>query len=58
MVHKVMEEFDELNNIDRRYCCSNYCGVCVNKYGVKCKTSLKFWENKVLISSIDPYGWC
>ena len=53
-----MEEFDELNNIDRRYCCSNYCGVCVNKYGVKCKTSLKFWENKVLISSIDPYGWC
>ena len=29
----------------------------VNKYGVKCGTSLKFWENKGWINKIDPYGW-
>ena len=29
----------------------------VNKYGVKCGTSLRFWENKVWIDKIDPYGW-
>ena len=29
----------------------------MNKYGVKCGTSLRFWENKGWISKIDPYGW-
>ena len=29
----------------------------VNKYGVKCGTSLRFWENKSWINEIDPYGW-
>ena len=29
----------------------------VNKYGVKCGTSLRFWENKGWINEIDPYGW-
>ena len=29
----------------------------VNKYGVKCGTSLKFWENKGWINKIDPYCW-
>ena len=29
----------------------------VNKYGVKCGTSLRFWENKGWINKIDPYGW-
>ena len=28
-----------------------------NKYGVKCGTSLRFWENKGWIHEIDPYGW-
>ena len=28
-----------------------------SKYEVKCATSLRFWENKGSISSIDPYGW-
>ena len=32
-------------------------GVSVNKYGVKCGTSLRFWENKGWIRPIDPYGW-
>ena len=31
--------------------------VNVNKYGVKCKTSLRFWRNKSWINKIDPYGW-
>ena len=29
----------------------------VNKYGVKCGTSLRFWENKGCINKIDLYGW-
>ena len=29
----------------------------MNKYGVKCETSLRFWENKGSINKIDPYGW-
>ena len=51
------EEFDELKNINQKYYCSNYYDVSVNKYGVKCETSLTYWENKRWINSIDPYGW-
>ena len=29
----------------------------VNKYGVKCGSSLRFWGNKGWINKIDPYGW-
>ena len=29
----------------------------VNKYGVKCGASLRFWENKGWINKIDPYSW-
>ena len=39
------KEFDDLKNIDPKYYCSNYYDVIVNKYGVKCGTSLRFWEN-------------
>ena len=46
-----------LKNIDQKYYCSNYYDISVNKYDVKCGTSLKFWENKGWIHSIDPYGW-
>ena len=35
----------------------DYYDVNVNKYGVKCGTSLRFWENKGWINEIDPYGW-
>ena len=38
---KSWKEFDELKNID------------VNKYGVKCGTSLRFWEDKGWINPID-----
>ena len=36
---------------------SNYYDVSFNTYGVKCGTSLRFWENKGWIKDIDPYGW-
>ena len=54
---KLWKEFDELKNIDQKYYCSNYYDINVNKYGVKCGTSLRFCEKKGLINSIDPYGW-
>ena len=54
---KSWKEFDELKNIDQKCYCSNYYDVNVNKYSVKCGTSLRFWKNKGWINSIDPYGW-
>ena len=51
------KEFDQLKNIDQKFYCSDYYDVSVNKYGVKCRTSLRFWENKGWINKIDPYGW-
>ena len=52
-----MERFDELKNIDQKYYCSNHYNASVNKYRVKCETSLRFWENKRWLNSIDPYRW-
>ena len=54
---KSCKEFDGLKNIDQKCYCSNYYDVSVNKCGVKCGTSVKFWENKEWINPIDPYGW-
>ena len=53
---KSWKEFDELKHIDKNCYCSNYYDVNVNKYKDKCGTSLRFWENKGWINSIDPYG--
>ena len=39
------------------YYCSSYYDVSVNKFGVKCETSLRFLENKGWINEMDPYGW-
>ena len=52
-----MEEFSDLKNIDQKYYCSNNYDVSVNRYGVKCGTSLRFWKNKRWINPINPYGW-
>ena len=52
---KSWKEFDQLRNIDAN--CSDYYHISVNKYGVKCRTSLRFWENKGWINEIDSYGW-
>ena len=40
------KEFDQLKNIDAKFYASDYYDVNMNKYGVKCGTSLGFWENK------------
>ena len=54
---KLWKEFDQLKNIDKKYYSSDYYNMSVNKYGVKCRTSLRFWENKGWINEIDSYGW-
>ena len=54
---KSWNEFNDLKDIDQDYYCTNYYDVNVNKYKIKCRTSLKFLEYKVCINSIDPYGW-
>ena len=50
------KELDQLKNIDWKFYCSHYY-VSVNKYGIKWRTLLRFWENKGWINEIDPYGW-
>ena len=50
------KEFVQLKNIDAKFYASNYYDVNVNKYGVKCETSPRFWENKGWINKIDPFG--
>ena len=56
-----MKGFDQWEDIDRKYYCSNHYRVSVNNYGVKCmfdgKCTLKFCENNGWINSIDSYGW-
>ena len=54
---KSWKELDQLKNIDKKYYCSNYYDVIVNKYNVKRGTSLIFWENNCWINEIDLYGW-
>ena len=42
---KSFKKFNHLKNIGQKFYCSDYDGVSINKYGVKCGTSLRFWEN-------------
>ena len=51
------KEFKELENIDKKYYSSDFYDVSLNKYGVECGISLRFWENKGWIRPIDPYCW-
>ena len=50
------KEFVHLKIIDAKFYGSDYYDVNVNKYGIKCGTSLSLWENKGWINKIDPYG--
>ena len=43
---KSWKEFDQLRDLDQKYYYPGYYDVSVNKYGVKCETSLRFWKNK------------
>ena len=54
---KPWKELDQLKDIDQKFYCLDYYDVSVNKYGVNCGTSLRFWENKGCIDKIDPSGW-
>ena len=45
--------FIHLKNIDAKFYASDYYDVNVNKYGVECGTSLRFWENKGWINKMD-----
>ena len=46
-----------MKDIDQKYYCSDYYDVSVSKYGIKCGTSLRCWQNKGWINEIDPYCW-
>ena len=52
-----LKEFKDLEDINKRYYGSDHYDASLNKYGVKCGTLLRFWENKGWIIGIDPYGW-
>ena len=51
------KECVHLKNIYAKFYASSYYDVNVNKYGVKCGTSLRFWENNGWINKINLYGW-
>ena len=51
------KEVNFLEDIDPKLYSSIYYNVNVNKYGVKCGTSLQFWENEGWIHEQDRYGW-
>ena len=51
------KEFDFLENIDHKLNSNSYYDANVNKYNIKCGTSLCLREQKGWISGIDPYGW-
>ena len=42
-------ERNYLKNIDPKFYASDYYDVNVNKYNVKCGTSLRFWEIRMII---------
>ena len=50
------KEFVQLKDIDAKFYASDYYDVNVNKHGVKCGISLRFWKNKACINKIDSYG--
>ena len=40
------KEFKELKGIDKTFYSSDFYDASLNKYGVKCDTSLRFWGKK------------
>ena len=46
MTQKVMGIIWSVEKYYQKYYCSNCYDIKVNKNGVKCGTSLTFWENK------------
>ena len=56
-VYRINFAFMTKDDAIKKLYASSYYDVRINKYGVKVGTSLRFWENKGWINSIDPYGW-
>lgn len=52
------KEIYELKDVESKYYYSSYYDINVNKYSVKCETSLRLLEKKGWVKSIDPCGWC
>ena len=52
-----MTKSSSSERIDPKLYLSNYYDVSVNKYKIKCGSSLRFWENKGWIREQNPYGW-
>jgi hypothetical protein len=50
-------EFDFLKNIPNNKLTNIEYDKNINKYKVKCGSSLEFWESKNWIHKQDPYGW-
>ena len=46
------KEFDQLEKIDAKFYASDFYDVNVNKCGVKCGASLRFWETSLWLVSV------
>lgn len=44
-------------NIDEELLCQKKYDKSINKYNVKCGSSLEAWEDSGWIHKQDPYGW-
>ena len=51
------KELKESKNIDKKYYSSDYYDASLNKYGVKCGTSLRFWKDKGWVNLIHTVQW-
>ena len=51
------KEINFLEDVYPKLYASNYYDANVNKYKMRCGSSLRFWENKGSIREQDPYGW-
>ena len=51
------KEFNQFKDIDQKFYCSDYYDVSANKYGIKCRTSLRLWADKGWINKIGLYAW-
>ena len=63
---KSWKKLNQLKDVDHEFYCSDHYDVSVNKYGVKCRTSLRFWKDNGWInlqilmdgfSGILDVGW-
>jgi hypothetical protein len=56
LIKKLPDDWFKGLNIDTKITSSKYDKK-INKYGVKCGSSLEAWESSNWIMAQDPYGW-